>query len=161
MRALAMSLVLVGLAIPAWAQDAPVPAPADAQAIDASKLGVDLSRIQKGLRFAESKEKSSADGLRLDFSIQVYGQAPKIDVLNGIDLFNGAVPGTAPTHNQLIELWTPPIYRTPGLPISALAYWAAQHFWEKSKKSRCEEEIANYRALIMQGVNVSAPRCTQ
>ena len=156
-----MSLVLVGLAIPAWAQDAP--APADARAIDASKLGVDLSRIQKGLRLAESKEKkqSSADALRLDFSVQVYGQAPKIDVLSGIDLFNGAVPGTAPTHNQLIEHWTPPIYRTPGLPISALAYWAAQHFWEKSKKSRCEEEIANYRALVMQGVNVSAPRCTQ
>jgi hypothetical protein len=32
---------------------------------------------------------------------------------------------------------------------------------EKSKKSRCEEEIANYRALIMQGVNAAAPRCTQ
>ena len=161
MRALAVSLVLVGLAGPAWAQDAPVPAPAGSQPIDASKLGVDLWRIQKGLRVAESREKITADGLRLDFSIQVYGQAPKIDVLNGIDLFNGAVPGTAPSHNQMIEYWTPVIYRTPGLPISALAYWAAQQFWQKGKKSRCEEEIANYRALVMQGVNVSAPRCTQ
>ena len=161
MRALVVSLVLVGLAIPAWAQDAPVPAPADGQTIDASKLGVDLWRIQKGLRVAESKEKITTDGLRLDFSIQVYGQAPKIDVLNGIDLFNGAVPGSAPSHNQMIEFWTPAIYRTPGLPISALAYWAAQQFWEKGKKSRCEGEIANYRALVMQGVNISAPRCTQ
>jgi hypothetical protein len=160
MRGLVVLIVLAGLAAPALAQDTqPPPDPA----IDATKLGVDLSRIQKGLRFAESKEKekSAADALRLDFSIQVYGQAPKIDVLSGIDLFNGAVPGTAPTHNQMIEHWTPAIYRTPGLPVSALAYWAAQHFWEKSKKSRCEEEIANYRALIMQGVNVSAPRCTQ
>jgi hypothetical protein len=160
MRGLVVLVLLAGLAAPAAAQDKqPPPDPP----IDATKLGVDLARIQKGLRFAESREKeqSSADALRLDFSIQVYGQAPKIDVLNGIDLFNGAVPGTAPTHNQLIEHWTPPIYRTPGLPISALAYWAAQQFWEKSKKSRCEEEIANYRALIMQGVNVSAPRCTQ
>ena len=57
------------------------------------------------------------------------------------------MPGTAPSHNQMIEFWTPAIYRTPGLPISALAFWAAQQFWEKSKKSRCEEEIANYRAL--------------
>ena len=39
--------------------------------------------------------------------------------------------------------------------------WAAQWMADKSKKSRCEEEIANYRALVMQGVNVSAPRCTQ
>ena len=161
-----MCFVLVGLAGPAGAQTpapAPPAPPAAGQAIDASKLGVDLARIQKGLRFAESKEKGKAspDALRLDFSIQVYGQAPRIEVLNGIDLFNGAVPGTAPSHNQMIEYWTPVIYRTPTMPVSALAYWAAQQFWEKSKKSRCEEEIANYRALVMQGVNIAAPRCAQ
>jgi hypothetical protein len=164
MRALTTCLVLlVGLAGPAAAQDVPVPPtpPVDRQSIDAGKLGVDLGRIKKGLRVAETREKLTTDGLRLNFSIQVYGQSPKIDVLQGIDLFNGAVPGTAPSHNQMIEFWTPAIYRTPGLPISALAYWAAQHFWEKSKKTRCEEEIATYRALIMQGVNVSAPGCTQ
>ncbi len=162
MRGLVLLTLLAGLAAPALAQETP-PAQAKDPVIDATKLGVDLSRIQKGLRFAESKEKqkTSADALRLDFAIQVYGQAPRIDVLTGIDLFNGAVPGSAPTHNQMIEHWTPVIYRTPGLPVSALAYWAAQQFWEKSKKSKCEEEIANYRALIMQGVNVSAPRCTQ
>ena len=161
MRALTACLVLfVGLVGPALAQD-PQPAPAPDPEIDATKLGVDLARIQKGLRVAETKEKLTTDGLRLSFSVQVYGQAPKIDVLQGIDLFNGGVPGSAPSHNQMIEFWTPPIYRTPGLPVSALAYWAAQHFWEKSKKSRCEEEIANYRALVMQGVNIAAPRCTQ
>lgn len=160
MRTLALMLLMAGLAVPAMAQD-PQPAPAPAPAIDATKLGVDLARIQRGLRVAESREKLSADGLRLDFSIQVYGQSPRIEVLQGIDLFNGGVPGTAPSHNQMIEFWTPPIYRTPGLPISALAFWAAKQVWEKSKKTRCEEEIANYRALIMQGVNVAAPRCTQ
>lgn len=151
-------LVLAGLALPAMAQD---PQPPPVPAIDATKLGVDLARIQKGLRVAESNEKVTADGLRLNFSIQVYGQSPRIEILRGVDLFNGGVPGTAPSHNQMIEFWTPAIYRTPGLPISALAFWAAQQIWEKSKKSRCEEEIANYRALIMQGVNVAAPRCTQ
>jgi hypothetical protein len=160
MRTLALLMLTAGLAVPAMAQDAQ-PAPAPAPQIDAGKLGVDLNRIQRGLRLAESKEKSAAEGLRLDFSIQVYGQAPRIDVLKGIDLFNGAVPGTAPSHNQMIEFWTPPIYRTPGLPISALAAWAARHLWEKSRKTRCEEEIAAYREMIMQGVNVSAPRCTQ
>ena len=87
--------------------------------------------------------------------------APKIEVLKGVDLFYGSVPGSAPSHRQMIEFVTPAIYRTPGLPISALAYWVAQHFWEKSKKTRCEEEIANYRALVMEGVSVSAPRCSQ
>ena len=159
MRSLALAVLIVTVAAPAFAQD-PTPSAPDTT-IDATKLGVDLSRIQRGLRLAETKEKSSADGLRLDFSIQVYGRAPRIDVLNGIDLFNGPVPGTAPSHNQMIEHWTPPIYRTPGLPISALAYWAAQQIWQKSNKSKCEEEIAAYRELVMQGVNVSAPRCSQ
>ena len=157
-----MWLVLVGLAGPAMAQDPPVPAPpVDGQAIDATKLGVDLSRIKKGLRVAETREKLTTDGLRLNYSIQVYGQSPKIEVLNGIDLFNGGVPGTAPSHNQMIEFWTPAIYRSPTMPVSALAFWAAQQIWQKSKKSQCEEEIATYRSLVMQGVNVAAPRCTQ
>ena len=157
-----MWLVLVGLAGPAWAQDPPAPPPpTEAQAIDATKLGVDLSRIKKGLRVAETREKLTTDGLRLNYSIQVYGQAPKIDVLKDIDLFNGGVPGTAPSHNQMIEFWTPAIYRSPTMPVSALAFWAAQQIWQKSKKTQCEEEIATYRSLIMQGVNVTAPRCTQ
>ena len=159
MRLLALLAVIVTTAAPALAQESPQPAPEPA--IDATRLGVDLSRIQRGLRLAESKEKSAADGLRLDFSIQVYGQAPRIEVLNGIDLFNGAVPGTAPSHRQMIEFWTPPIYRQPAMPVSALAAWAANQIWHKSKKTRCEEEIAAYRELIMQGVNVAAPRCTQ
>ena len=158
MRTLALLFLMAFTALPAMAQDAQ---PAQDPAIDATKLGVDLSRIQRGLRLAETREKSSVDGLRLDFSIQVYGQAPRIEVLKGVDLFGGHVPGTAPSHSQMIEFWTPPIYRTPGLPISALAFWAANQIWQKSKKSQCEQEIADYRELIMQGVNVSAPRCTQ
>jgi hypothetical protein len=39
--------------------------------------------------------------------------------------------------------------------------WAAQKLADRSKKARCEDEIANYRALVMQGVSVAAPRCTQ
>jgi hypothetical protein len=39
--------------------------------------------------------------------------------------------------------------------------WAAQQLVNKSRKSECEAELANYRALLMQGVNVAAPRCTQ
>lgn len=153
-----MLLTLVSLCTPAFAQDPP---PKPEPEIDVTKLGISIKRIQQGLFVAESREKRGGDAMHLEFNVQVYGQSPKIEVLKGVDLFNGAVPGTAPSHGQMIEFWTPQIYRSPGLPISALAFWAAQHFWEKSKKSRCEQEIADYRALVMQGVNVSAPRCTQ
>jgi hypothetical protein len=164
MRGFASLLFIACLATPCFAQDppaAPAPAPSPDPAIDVSKLGVSLPRIQRGLFIAEAREKRSGDAMHLEFNVQVYGQSPKIEVLKGLDLFNGPVPGTAPTHGQMIEYWTPQIYRTPGLPISALAVWAAQHFWEKSKKTKCEEEIAAYRELVMQGVSVSAPRCTQ
>lgn len=164
MRLLVLLVMLVGTSAAAWAQSPP-PEPAvakDATAIDATRLGVSLSRIQKGLRTAEAKEKDSRDGLRLEFNVQVYGTAPRIDVIpDGTELRYGPVPGTAPSHSQFLEFVTPQIYRTPGVPISALAALAAQWLADKSKKTRCEEEIANYRALIMQGVNVSAPRCSQ
>lgn len=169
MRSLALFILIAACGTFAHAQDPqnqtpPSPPAAEIPSetqIDASKLGVSLSRIQRGLRTAETKEQSSRDGLRLQFEVQVYGEAPRIQVLNGIDLFNGQVPGSSPSHNQMIEYWTPVIYRTPGLPISTLAYWAAEQIWQKSKKSKCEEEIANYRSLVMQGVSVSAPRCSQ
>lgn len=164
MRGFALLALLLSLSSPAWAQDA-APASlggADPQ-IDATKLGVSLDRIQRGLRITEAREKDKQFGtaLRLEFQVQVYGMAPKIEVLKGIDLFNGPVPGSAPTHRQFIEFVTPQIYRTPVMPLSALAGWAAVQLFQKTKKTRCEEEIAAYRALLMQGVSVSAPRCTQ
>lgn len=164
MRVFALAALLLSLSSPAWAQDAePSTGAAGDGQIDATKLGVSLERIQRGLRLTETREKErqSGDGLRIEFQVQVYGMAPKIEVLKDVDLFNGPVPGSAPTHRQFIEHVTPQIYRTPGLPVSALAFWAAQQFWQKSKKTRCEEEIAAYRELLMQGVNISAPRCTQ
>jgi len=152
----AMALVL-SLGSPALAQEAPL---AQGEEIDAAKLGVSLSRIQKGLRIAEAKEEKSASALRLNFQVQVYGQAPKIDLIRDFDFINGPVPGTPPTHKELVEFLTPQIYRTPGLPISQLVGWAVQAVANRNKKAACEDELRNYRALLMQGVNVAAPRCT-
>ena len=160
MRGLASFVIVVALATPGFAQDAP-PSPAPETPIDATKLGVSLSRIQRGLFIAESRDQQRGDGMRLHFNVQVYGTSPKIEVLNGVDLFNGGVPGSAPSHRQMIEYVTPQIYRSPTMPVSALAVWAAPQVWQKSKRTACEDEIANYRSLVMQGVNVAAPRCTQ
>ena len=173
MNALAVVALMLALSVPALAQDAP-PAPEPRKAatpqagvetgvdIDATKLGVSLERIRKELRLAETKEQASRDGLRLEFNIQVFGIAPRIDVIpDDEDLVFGPVPGTAPSHSQFLEFVTPQIFRTPTVPISTFAMLAAKWMADKSKKQRCEEEIANYRELIMQGVNAAAPRCTQ
>jgi hypothetical protein len=110
---------------------------------------------------AETREKAAADGMRIEFQVQVYGDAPKIQLFQRLDLVGGHVPGSAPTHQQIIDHLTPKAFSAPALPISAFAYLAADWIWKRSKRSMCEEEIANYRALLMQGVNVAAPRCTQ
>ena len=164
MRALVLLVLLAGVSAPAQAQSTQPPPPpesADSLYIDPTKLGVSLERIQKGLRIAEAREQSKQEGLRLEYNVQVFGQAPRIDVLSGFDLYNGIVPDSAPTHREFLEYVTPPIYRTPGLPLSTFAAWAAKWVYDKSKAARCEQEIANYRELLMQGVNVAAPRCTQ
>ena len=164
MRGLALVALLLGWSSPGWAQEPDsVPTPQAEQARGTTNFGVSLERIQRGLRLTESREKAKQSGtaMRLEYQVQVYGLAPKIEVLKGIDLFNGQVPGTAPSHRQLIEYVTPQIYRTPVMPVSALAFWAAAQLVQKSKKARCEEEIEAYRALLMQGVSVAAPRCTQ
>lgn len=164
MRALALLLLVLSVSAPAWAQDSEArPVPADQPAaIDATKLGVSLARIQKGLRVSESRQKQSGvSPLRIEFAVQVYGVAPRIDLLKDVDILHGDAPDSAPTHRQIIEHLTPQIYRQQTAPISALAWWAGIKLWEKSKKSKCEQEIADYRAMLMQGMNVSAPRCTQ
>ena len=164
MRAIALLIpLLIGLAHPVSAQNSSpaAPAPPAEPAIDATKLGVSLSRIALGLKTAESREKKNPDGLKLEYSVQVYGTAPRVELFPETDLVGGPVPDSAPTHNQVIDFLTPKEYSAPAVPVSAFAMWLAEWMWQKSKTTKCEEEIANYRALIMQGVNVTAPRCTQ
>lgn len=162
MRALGLLALVLSLASPVWAQDpASAQDPPPAPVIDVTKLGVDLSRIQKGLRFAEAKEQELRDGLRVEFNVQVYGTAPPIQIWTEADLYNGHVPGSAPTHRQMIDQMTPPIYRQPGVDFFGLAIMAGMKLVERGKKANCEEDIRAYRELLMQGVNVAAPRCTQ
>jgi hypothetical protein len=137
------------------------PKPDEAPAMDASKMGISLSRIKRELAQAEADATVLDDGrLRFSFSVDVVGQAPKINFLEGFSL-NGATPYGAPTHGEILDVLTPQAYKSPPIPFSAMAVWAAQQLWNKSKKSRCEQELAEYKALVMQGVAVTAPRCTQ
>lgn len=155
-RAVALALVVaLGLPTVGWAQAAQTPA------IDASKMGVSLDRIRRQL-VTESREMISADGLKLDVRVDVFGQAPSLDFIpEGFNLTFGPVPNSAPTHREHIEFVTPQQFRSPAFPVYGLAVWAAQKLADRSKKSRCEQEVAEYRALVMQGISIAAPRCTQ
>jgi hypothetical protein len=149
------------LAVPGalWAQEPQPASESKPPAVDASRLGVSLDRIKRELAQAEEADKSP-DALKFSFTVQVVGSAPKIDFLQGFSL-NGAMPYGSPTHQEVLDVVTPREYRSPVIPFSAMAYWAARQLYEKSKRTRCEEELAEYRRLVMAGVAVAAPRCSQ
>jgi hypothetical protein len=157
----AVLLIVATLALPspALAQE---PAGPQAEPLDASKMGISLDRIRRDLRTATSTEEQREGApLKLNIHVEVFGQAPMIDFFTGFPLTTGPVPRSAPTHGQFLEMVTPQAFKSPPMNFSALAFWAAQRLYEMGKKARCEREVAEYRQLVMQGVNVAAPRCTQ
>ena len=130
--------------------------------VDASKLGVSMSRIKKGLRVTESRQTTSSAPMKLEYQLQVFGAAPRIDILQDFNIGQGApLSYGAPTHNDFITQWTPQAYRSPVASLSSIAFWAVEKAAKQSQKSKCEEEIANYRQMVMQGMPAAAPRCTQ
>jgi len=164
--------MLLILAVPGWAQSttpagtagASTPAAQDAPVVplDPDRLGVSMARIRRGLRVSEAREQQNASGLKLQFQVQVFGTAPRIDIMRGFDIRKGApTPFGAPTHSDFISQWTPIAYRSPPAPLSSLAGWALFKVVQRSEKSRCEQEIAAYRAAVMAGQSVAAPRCSQ
>ena len=162
-RFIALSLAAL-LAAPtgALAQAAPTqeqPPASEQSSVDPSRMGVDLSRIKREL--VQGEETQSSDSpLKLSFTVQVLGTAPKIDLLEGFNV-SGPIPYGSPTHQEFLDVVTPKEFRSPVFPIYSLAALAAQKLWQYNRKQRCQAEIDEYRRLVMQGVAVAAPRCTQ
>lgn len=128
--------------------------------VDVSKLGVSLSRIRRELAQAEADEVNADDPLRLRFTVEVVGSAPPIDLLDGFAV-EGPVPYGPPTHEEVLNVLTPKEFRSPVVPFYSLAVLAAQKLSQYSRKKQCEAELEEYRRMVLQGINVAAPRCTQ
>src|SRR5690349_16863713 len=119
-RAALIGSLVVGLASVAAAQGT---------SVDVKRLPIDLNKVTRDLR--QSAASDSHNGLHLRYSIDVYGQAPRIDLFSKQDnLASGPVPYGAPTHRDMIEHVTPIEYRAPYADLSALLRWLS----EKSKK---------------------------
>jgi hypothetical protein len=114
------------------AQGAPSGAAAPPQAsattpvegIDVSRLPISLSRIERQLR--ESSVREDHDGLRLRYIVDVYGQAPRIELFTKEDnLRNGPVPYGGPTHQDILQVITPQEHRAPAANFGNLFRWLA------------------------------------
>jgi len=92
------------------------------QAVDVSRLPINVERIQRELR--QSSEREQHQGLNIRYVIDVYGQAPPIVLIDPtFNLIYGPVPKSAPTHREMIEHVTPIEYRAPPADLSALLRW--------------------------------------
>jgi len=115
-RVVLIGLMVVGAANAASAQQAPV---------DVKRLPIDLTKVTTQLR--QSAATDSHNALHIRYTVDVYGQAPRIELFTRQDnLASGPVPYGAPTHREFIEHVTPIEYRAPAANLGALIAWLTQ-----------------------------------
>ena len=86
------------------------------------RLPLDLTKVTRQLRQTAGTE--SHNGLHIRYSVDVYGQAPRIELFTKQDnLATGPVPYGAPTHRDMINQVTPIEYRAPIMDFSSLVRW--------------------------------------
>ena len=76
-----------------------------AQTVDVNKLPVDLQRIQQKLR--ETADGRQKEPLVLRFHVNVFAQAPRLDLFSPDDLKKAPVRSVTPTHREMMNIVTP------------------------------------------------------
>ena len=117
-----------------------LPAPAAAQggqvrpdtARDSSP--VSLKRIKRGLQ--EAQAHPPPNRLRLSYYVAVVGETPPINLFKDFDTINGAVPYTAPSHQELFNQVTPREFRAPAADILGAAVWLGTTLAKKAADNR-------------------------
>ena len=99
--------------------------------VDVSRLPINLDRIQRQLR--QSTVRDESDGLRLRYVVDVFGQAPRIELFGGLEnALTGPAPYGAPTHQDMLQIMTPQEFSAPAANFGNLFRWLA----DKAKKDK-------------------------
>lgn len=104
-------------------------APSPESAIDVSQLPINLDRIQRQLR-RQSTVRDESEGLNLRYVVDVFGQAPRIELFPNRDYsLSGPAPYGAPTHQEMLRVMTPQEFSAPAANLGNLFRW----FSDKAK----------------------------
>lgn len=99
--------------------------------VDVSRLPINLDRIQRQLR--QSTVRDESDGLRIRYVVDVFGQAPRIELFGGLEnALTGPAPYGAPTHQDMLQIMTPQEFSAPAANFGNLFRWLA----DKAKKDK-------------------------
>jgi hypothetical protein len=99
--------------------------------IDVSRLPINLERIHRQLRQTTVREER--DGLNLRYIVDVFGQAPPLQLFSKQDnLQFGPTPYGAPTHQDMLRIMTPQEFSAPAATFGNVLNW----FSGKSDKDK-------------------------
>ncbi|HUU35619.1 MAG TPA: hypothetical protein VMW48_16250, partial [Vicinamibacterales bacterium] len=98
-----------------------------------------------------------AGPLKLEYRVDVFGTAPALRFFRGEDLLFGAVRGSAPSHSDMLYMFTPQEFRSPRVDFLGLLAGAAGAGAKKVQDWRYLRDLRNYQKLIESGVIVPAP----
>jgi len=91
--------------------------------LNVDNLPISIERIKRQL-----EQRQVGNGKRsilsLDYYIEVYGRAPRINVIQNFDIYNGPIPYGSPLHTELRSITTPPELRTPAAISLPIARWS-------------------------------------
>ena len=103
--------------------------------VDVSRLPINLDRIQRQLR--QSTVRDESDGLNLRYVVDVFGQAPRIELFSGLEnALTGPAPYGAPTHQDMLQIMTPQEFSHPP-PTSETSFAGSQ-----TKRRRTSRQVA-------------------
>ena len=90
--------------------------------VDVSRLPINLERIQRQLRRSTVRDES--EGLNLRYVVDVFGQAPRIELFPNRDFsLSGPAPYGAPTHQDMLRVMTPQEFSAPAANLGNLFRW--------------------------------------
>ena len=114
---LVTALVVSPLLAPTYGQNT-VPQPP----LPAVELPVNLERLKRRLAALPSSE-DERTLLKLNFYVDVYGRAPRIDPLEGFDIHTGLVPHGSPSHADMMSQSTPEGFDVPVADLGSVLGW--------------------------------------
>ena len=118
--AIAVSLVMLAGTVGAAQDRASTPVGA---VLEAEDLGISLARIQRKLdRLPDREEARSL--LRLNYYVQVYARAPRLDLFRGFDLHNSPIPYGVPLHSEMLSVMRPNQLYPSAANLTPIVGWA-------------------------------------
>jgi len=90
--------------------------------VDATKLPVNLDRLQQKVKESVAREENT--GFTLRYTVDVFAPAPRIQLFQPDDNLRFGAPRFAvPTHQQMMDVVTPQEFRSPVMDFSNLMRW--------------------------------------